>query len=497
MAAQHSVGSQPLAPLLDGLADDVPGGLQVSGVDMDSRRVPQGGLFLACRGHDAHGLQYLDQAMARGAAAVAWEPAEGVQAPVVDVPAWPVPALRERVGEVAARFYGHPSRELLCVGITGTDGKTSTAYLLAHALTGAGRQAGYMGTLGFGTVDAMELPTHTTPDPVRIQQWLRRLADRKAQAVVMEVSSHALDQGRAVGVEFDIGILTNIGRDHLDYHGDLERYAAAKRRLFDWPGLGLQVFNRDDRFGASWADEAPEAAVYGIEGDVPPRGLYAIAREVQLTTRGLGFQLHMPAGRVDIDSGLFGRFNIYNLLATAVVMAHLGEPLAGIARALGRLGTVPGRMEGFMFADGRLAVVDYAHTPQALAHALESLRAHCAGRLICVFGCGGDRDRGKRALMGQAASRLADDVIITDDNPRSEPPTQIVRQILDGVDARDRVNVEHDREQAIRQAVARASIGDVVLVAGKGHETEQIIGAERRPFSDRGLVARLVEEAGA
>ena len=351
-----------------------------------------------------------------------------------------------------------------------------------------------MGTLGFGTVDAMELPTHTTPDPVRIQQWLRRLVDRKAQAVVMEVSSHALDQGRAVGVEFDIGILTNIGRDHLDYHGDLDRYAAAKRRLFDWPNLGLQVFNRDDRYGADWSAAAPDAAVYGIEGETPTDGQFAIARDVRLTTRGLGFTLHMPTGQVAVDSGLFGRFNIYNLLATAVVMAHLGEPLDAIAVALGRLGTVPGRMEGFAFSDGRLAVVDYAHTPQALAHALESLRAHCAGRLICVFGCGGDRDRGKRALMGQAASRLADEVIVTDDNPRSEPPIQIVRQILEGVAPKARVNVEHDRALAIRQAIARAQPGDVVLVAGKGHETEQIIGAERRPFSDRGLVAALVEE---
>ena len=482
------------ASLFEGLAESVPLDLRISGLEMDSRRVVPGSLFRACKGHDSHGRHYAEQAIARGAVGVAWEPDDCQAEPDLPVPNWPVERLRNRAGEVAARYFDYPSRHLTCIGITGTDGKTSTAYLLAHALGHCGQQAAYMGTLGFGLMDAMALPTHTTPDPIAIQRWLRSLVDQRVPAMVMEVSSHALDQGRTTGVDFDAAILTNIGRDHLDYHGDLARYAAAKRRLFDLPQLGLRAFNRDDPHGAQWARDFAGAAVYGIGGDVPESGLYALADQVELTTSGLEFLLRTPQGDLPVRSGLFGRFNIYNLLATALVLLQLEHALPAIGQALARLGTVPGRMEGFALPDGRLAVVDYAHTPQALAHALESLRAHCAGKLVCVFGCGGDRDRGKRALMGEAAARLADAVIITDDNPRRETPESIVSHILDGITDRSHVQVEHDRDRAIRQAVAQALPGDVVLIAGKGHETEQIVGNERRPFSDRGLAAQLMQE---
>lgn len=496
----RSAANQPrdAAALFDGLADGVPASVQVSGLEMDSRRVVPGSLFLACKGHDGHGLDYAEQAIARGAIAVAWEPRDkgdhGGAAPELSVPNWPVERLRARAGELAARYYDYPSRHLNCIGITGTDGKTSTAYLLAHALGHCGQQAAYMGTLGYGLMDAMALPTHTTPDPTAIQRWLRTLVDQRVPAMVMEVSSHALDQGRTTGVDFDAAILTNIGRDHLDYHGDLARYAAAKRRLFDLPQLQLRAFNRDDPHGAQWAADFGGSAVYGIGGDLPASGAYALADDVRLTTRGLEFLLKTADGDLPVRSGLFGRFNIYNLLATTLVLLHQGQPLEAIGKALSRLGTVPGRMEGFALPDGRLAVVDYAHTPQALAHALESLRAHCKGQLICVFGCGGDRDRGKRALMGEAAARLADAVVITDDNPRRESPQDIVAQILDGIADRTHVQVEHDRDRAIRDAVAHALPGDVVLIAGKGHETEQVIGTDRRPFSDRGLAAQLMQE---
>ena len=496
----RSAANQPrdAAALFEGLAEGVPAGVQITGLEMDSRRVVPDSLFLACKGFDSHGLHYAEQAIARGAVAVAWEPAEAGSVaegePDLPVPNWPVERLRARAGELAARYYDYPSRHLTCIGITGTDGKTSTAYLLAHALGHCGQQAAYMGTLGFGLMDAMALPTHTTPDPIAIQRWLRSLVDQRVPAMVMEVSSHALDQGRTTGVDFDAAILTNIGRDHLDYHGDLARYAAAKRRLFDLPTLGLRAFNRDDAHGAQWAQDFEGAAVYGIGGEPPKTGPFALASDVQLTTQGLEFVLKTSAGERPVRSGLFGRFNIYNLLATALVLLQQGQGLDAIAKALSRLGTVPGRMEGFALPDGRLAVVDYAHTPQALAHALESLRAHCKGKLICVFGCGGDRDRGKRALMGEAAARLADAVVITDDNPRRESPESIVAQILDGMTSRSHVQVQHDRDRAIRDAVAHALPGDVVLIAGKGHETEQIIGAERKPFSDRGLAAQLMQE---
>lgn len=486
------------AVLFEGLVEQLPEPIQITGLEMDSRRVSPGCLFLACKGHDAHGLHYARQAIEQGAVAIAWEPSDnnGDCADVgeLSVPNWPVERLRSLAGEIAARYYDHPSRRLTCVGITGTDGKTSTAYLLAHALGHCGQRAAYMGTLGFGLMDAMALPTHTTPDPIAIQRWLRSLVDAGVPAMVMEVSSHALDQGRTTGVEFDAAILTNIGRDHLDYHGDLARYAAAKRRLFDLPQLQLRAFNRDDPHGAQWAQDFAGSAVYGIGGESPESGLYALADQVELTTGGLEFVLKTSQGDLPVRSGLFGRFNIYNLLATTLVLLQLGNPLPAIGKALARLGTVPGRMEGFALQDGRLAVVDYAHTPQALAHALESLRAHCQGKLVCVFGCGGDRDRGKRALMGEAAARLADAVVITDDNPRRESPDTIVEHILDGIADRHHVQVEHDRERAIRGAVADALPGDVVLIAGKGHETEQVIGADRRPFSDRGLAAQLIQE---
>lgn len=499
MTATMARAACPLSDLLTAVGiHDVDTDIAVHGVEIDSRRVTPGAVFLACSGLESHGLAYADQAVARGAVAVLWEPADGIAPPALAVPAYPVADLRQRAGEIAAQFYGHPSRDLLCVGITGTDGKTSTAYLLAHALTRLGLPAGYMGTLGYGPVDALELASHTTPDAVRIQHWLRRLADDRAAALVMETSSHALHQGRLAGVEFDVGILTNVGRDHLDYHGDLARYAAAKRLLFASPGMRLAVLNRDDDLGRQWADEladALEVCVYGIGGDTPAGGRYALASDVVLDTDGLGFTLHLPEGAMAVRSGLLGRFNIYNLLATAAVLAFRDVPMARIAEVLPRLGTVPGRMEGFTRAGGPLAVVDYAHTPQALAHALESLRPHCAGRLICVFGCGGDRDTGKRALMGAAAARLADHVIVTDDNPRGESPFDIVASILSGMTQRRHVTVEHDREAAIAQAIAGANTADVVLIAGKGHETEQIIGRQRRPFSDRGVVSRLIHGA--
>ncbi|WP_348674800.1 UDP-N-acetylmuramoyl-L-alanyl-D-glutamate--2,6-diaminopimelate ligase [uncultured Abyssibacter sp.] len=485
-----------LASILEGFvppAADL--SVSVRGVETDSRRVRDGSLFLACSGFESHGLSYLDDALKHGAAAVLWEPEPGVEAPDIGVPVWPVEQLRRHAGEIAARYYDHPSRELFCVGITGTDGKTSTAYLLAHALTRLGDAAGYLGTLGYGPVDALELASHTTPDAVRIQRWMRRLVDDRSRAMVMETSSHALDQGRVAGVEFDVGILTNVGRDHLDYHGDLQRYAAAKRLLFDVPSLQLGVLNRDDDLGASWAEDLRSklpVCVYGIEGESPRSGPFALARDVRLTTRGLRFRLQTPAGSREVESGLLGRFNIYNLLAVAAVLEHRGVSLDDIVGVLPKLGTVPGRMEGFTAPNRPLAVVDYAHTPQALAHALDSLRPHCDGRLICVFGCGGDRDTGKRALMGSAAARLADAVVVTDDNPRSESPFDIVQSILEGMGERRHVRVEHDRERAIRSAIDEARAGDIVLIAGKGHETEQIIGTERRPFSDRGMVSQIL-----
>lgn len=485
-----------LPELLGGLAPGAPA-IAVTDLALDSRAVAHGGLFLACRGTQQHGLSFLPQARERGAAAVLWEPAPGVAAPPADVPAVAVPDLRARAGEIAARFFDDPSARLHCVGVTGTDGKTSTAYLLAQALDALGAPCLYVGTLGVGRFGAIRPGDHTTPDPVNLQRELRAALDAGARTAAMEVSSHALDQGRVAGVRFHTAVLTNLGRDHLDYHGTVGRYAAAKRKLFFDPGAPAAVLNRDDACGRAWADalarQGTAATRYGLDGDAEgPR--YAIGRRLALGAGGIAFDVDTHAGAGRIDSRLLGRFNAYNLLAALGALLEQGEPPARACAALSAGATVPGRIEGFRGPRAQpLVVVDYAHTPQALAQVLQAARAHCAGTLWCVFGCGGDRDRGKRPLMGAAAAQFADRVVVTDDNPRGEDPAAIVREIRAGFPAgADAVPVVHDRARAIETAVRAAGPRDVVVVAGKGHEDYQIYGRERRAFSDRAFVAQLV-----
>ncbi|WP_028080041.1 UDP-N-acetylmuramoyl-L-alanyl-D-glutamate--2,6-diaminopimelate ligase [Solimonas soli] len=472
----------------------------VTGVEIDSRRIGAGDLFLACKGTGGtHGLAHLEQALRRGAAAVAWEPASGFGEPDIGIPQIAVPDLARRAGEIAARFHGRPSEHLYCVGVTGTDGKTSTAYLIAQALDALRHPCAYIGTIGIGRVGQLDKNTHTTPDPVTLQQWLARLRGEGVRACAMEVSSHALDQGRVAGVHFRTAVLTNITRDHLDYHGTVERYAAAKRRLFEREELASAVLNRDDAHGAAWADALePRLQVirYGIEG-AAPRGAYLIARDLQLSVAGLAFTIDSHLGRASLKSGLLGRFNVHNLLAALGALLAHELPLADAVAALAQAHTVPGRIEGFRGPRARpLVVVDYAHTPEALRQVLAAARAHTPGRLHVVFGCGGDRDRGKRPLMGAAATELADRVIVTDDNPRSESPQAIVAEILAGIGLTakpvEAPRVIHDRAAAIRAAVAEAAADDVVVVAGKGHEDYQIYGSEVRAFSDRAFVADLV-----
>jgi UDP-N-acetylmuramoyl-L-alanyl-D-glutamate--2,6-diaminopimelate ligase len=489
---------RPLAALLPeqaGLPD-----LAVTGVELDSRAVLPGNLFLALAGQAQHGLDYAGQAVARGAAAVAWEPAPNLAAPALGVPAIAVPGLSAQAGAIAARFWRHPSRELYTVGVTGTDGKTSTAHLVAQALDGLGMPCAYFGTLGYGRLGSLAPASHTTPDATRLQRLLAEQRQTGARACAMEVSSHALDQGRVAGVEFGTAVFTNLGRDHLDYHGDLEHYAAAKRRLFSWPGLKAAILNGDDAHGAEWARGLHDAELvrYGIGGEVPERGRYLLAGDLRLHPGGLRFELRSSWGEARVDSRLLGRFNVYNLLAALAALLEAGAPLPAASAALGAAGTVPGRIEAFQGPlAAPLVVVDYAHTPQALTQVLQALRAHTAGRLICVFGCGGDRDRGKRPLMGAAAAALADAVVLTDDNPRRENPAAIVAEILAGIpaEARGAVRVEHDRPRAIRETVHGAGPDDVVLIAGKGHEDYQIYGNERRDYSDRAYVAALTGEA--
>lgn len=500
MSAQN-LSLRSLQTLLAGYG--APPDLEVSGVEMDSRRVSPGDLFLACKGHGTHGLAYLEQALERGAAAVAWEPAPGWSTPEMGgfgAPQVAVENLSRRAGEIAARFYGRPSQKMYTVGITGTDGKTSTAHLIAQTLDRLGMRCAYLGTLGYGFMGHIAKGSHTTPDPVSLQRLLAHLLEQGARATAMEVSSHALDQERVAGMQFDSAILTNITRDHLDYHGSVENYAAAKRKLFERPELQAIVLNRDDASGRAWAEEfsrlAPHASrltVYGLDGDAPKAGRYVLGRNLQLHSSGLNFDIDSSWGKAKLNSALLGRFNAYNLLACLSAVLQAGIPLQRAAEALGLATTVPGRIEGYRGPKAQaLVVVDYAHTPEALAQILKAVRAHTQNKLWCVFGCGGDRDRGKRPLMGAAAAKFADALIITDDNPRSEKPEAIVAEIKAGLPSGHAARVIHDRAQAITAAVHEAGADDVVVVAGKGHEDYQIYGTEVRSFSDRAFVAELV-----
>lgn len=473
--------------------------VDVSDVVMDSRQVKEGALFLACRGASKgseHGLSHVADAIARGAVLVAWEPAPGMTDVKLDVPSIPVKDLSSRVGDIASRFWGDPSQQLDVVGITGTDGKTSTAYLLTQAWTALGTPAVYIGTLGHGSLSALEPTQNTTPDPATLQRCLARARDGGAKAAVVEVSSHALSQGRIAGTVFAAAVLTNVGRDHLDYHRTIGRYASAKRLLFDRGATRTLIFNRDDAYGVEWALQLAgrhPLMLYGIDGE-PPATPHVVGRELELHADGLTMNLSTSQGLGSITSPLLGRFNAYNLLASAAVLIAFGVSLPDTCSALSKARSVPGRVEVFRGSKATPTfVVDYAHTPQALGQVLTALKPHVAGRLICVFGCGGERDAGKRPLMGATAAQLADAIILTDDNPRGENPARIIAGIRAGIPDWVPLQIVHDRGDAIRAAFDEGGAGDMVVIAGKGHETVQIVGQERRAFSDRDFVKALTE----
>lgn len=493
-----------LSRLLEGLIA-VPAQVdrELTGLCLDSRRARPGELFLACGGRRAHGLEHLDDALAKGVAAVLWEPVAPfeqlpppLEARLRGIPAFAVPDLQQRIGALADRFFAAPSRDLHVVGVTGTDGKTSCSQFLAASLHRPDAPCGVLGTLGYGLYGALEPASHTTPDAIRVHGLLARMREQGARHAVMEVSSHALDQGRVAGVRFDTAVLTNLSRDHLDYHGDERAYAAAKQRLFRSPGLRHAVINLDDVFGRNLlALLDPGVQVVGYTLSADPAPVPAVrGRDLRLDETGLSMSVDSPWGSAPVRSSLLGRFNASNLLAVLAALVPAGVAFEDACARVSALETVPGRMERFGGTDGSpLVVVDYAHTPQALAHVLEALRPHTRGRLWCVFGCGGDRDPGKRPLMGAVAARSADRVVITDDNPRSEDPAAIVEDILGGIGDRAAVQVLRDRAEAIAFALEHAGGDDVVLVAGKGHEDYQEVAGRRLPFSDREQVRRRLE----
>lgn len=481
-----------LAELVRGLdvVGDPGANPEVTGVAHDSRAVAAGDLFVAFPGERFDGRTFAAAAVASGAVAVVG-PESGTASAGLDVPWLVTGDPRALLGPLAARVYGHPDTELVLAGVTGTNGKSTVATLIAAIFEAAGRPAGFLGTLGYRFRQQTYAGGHTTPEASDLFRILRRMRDDGAGAVAMEVSSHALAMGRVGGASFDVAVFTNLTRDHLDYHRDFEDYFAAKRKLFDQlkPG-GRPAVNVDDPYGRRLAAELPDALTFGDEADVA-------VREVELSTAGIRGVLATPRGDLPFATALLGRYNLSNLLAAAAAAEAVSLPHAAIVAAFAAQRPVPGRMEPVDRGQPFPVFVDYAHTDAALEAALRSAREVVGGgKVAVVFGCGGDRDAGKRPLMGKVAGELADLVVATSDNPRSEDPLAILAAVEQGLAASGnaRYRLVPDRREAIREAIAAAGPGWAVVVAGKGHEREQIVGGKRLPFSDLEEIGKALEE---
>lgn len=482
-------------------------GLGIKRLSADSRRIRRGDTFVAYPGESGDGRDHIAQAIARGAASVLWESRNFSWNPAWSADNLGVRDLRLHAGELASHVYARPSEKLWVIGVTGTNGKTTCSQWIAQSLTRLGRRCAVVGTLGAGFPGSLKPALNTTPDAVWLHAELGAYVKRGARGVSMEVSSHGLAQHRLSGIKFDVALLTNLTRDHLDYHGTMRNYRAAKSKLFYWPSLKSAVLNLDDRFGIQLAAKLPRRNLqvigYGFES-VNVAGCRKLPRvqggNLHVGTNGLSFDVSTPWGAASLESRLIGRFNAANLLATLAALLASDVTIQDAVGALQRVKAVPGRVECHGGGRRPLVVIDYAHTPDALEKILCALRELIAGRksrrgdrdaqLICVFGCGGDRDRGKRPLMGGVATRIADSVIITNDNPRGEDEKSIIADILDG--AESGCAVVPDRARAIRQAISTARRGDIVLIAGKGHERYQEIGGVKHPFSDAAKVRAVL-----
>ena len=497
MMAAPAVGQINLAEMLRGVvtlpdAHD----REIHGLRLDSRAVTVGDCFVALRGTRTDGMAYADEAVARGAVAILTDtPDASVNGAI---PVVFVGALRKYLGHIAARFFDHPSTFMDVIAATGTNGKTTVTQLCARALSKLDRRAGYVGTLGIGPIDALRDTTNTTPDPISLQHAFARMRARDCDCVAVEVSSHALCQARITGTAVDVAVLTNVGHDHLDYHDSFAAYAAVKKSLFNIPGLHAAVINTDDQIGCGLIGELPahvDPWTFGGGSSDREHSATHIGLEQLVNDKASRrLMLRVADERAEIQTPLLGRFNAENLLAACGALCALGIKLSDAAAALSHIGPIKGRME--LVREPRsgepLVVVDYAHTPESLAKALASLREMVSGQLICVFGCGGDRDRSKRAPMGRAAEHGADAVILTSDNPRGESNQQITTDVLSGCASPSAVAVIDDRGAAIRFAIAQAKEGDVVLIAGKGHELYQEISGDRHPFCDHNEAVRAL-----
>ena len=481
LAGEHFRAAPMPLPELLGTGAERYADTMISGMQLDSRAVQPGDVFLAMPGDVHDGRQFIEQAVANGASAVLAEAPVAGFVDDIHVPLVEIPELRSDVGPLAAHFYRYPSRDMHVVGITGTNGKTTTSRLIAQLARGLGRSCGVIGTLGATLDDTVTSALNTTPDAVALQRQLAQWSAEKVYAVAMEVSSHALVQGRVNGVEFETAVFTNLSHDHLDYHGDMAAYGRAKLGLFDRDGLLHALVNVDDAFAARVrraAGEGVNVLTYSAQGS--PADLRV--QDAQFHSAGVTGELVTPWGSAQLSSPLPGAFNLANVAAAIAALVLAGEDLHEVVAAVAALQSVPGRMQTIPNDCGLQVVIDYAHTPDALEQVLLALRPHVTGKLITVFGCGGDRDREKRQLMGRIACASSDRVVVTSDNPRNEDPHQIMSDIESGCSGDYRLLV--DRAEAIAAALNAARPGDCVVIAGKGHEDYQLVQGERLPFSD-------------
>jgi UDP-N-acetylmuramoyl-L-alanyl-D-glutamate--2,6-diaminopimelate ligase len=477
-------------------------GVKITHLVADSRCVKPGDTFVAYPGGQTDGRQYIAQAIDNGANAVIWEAKKFLWNESWQVPHLAIDELRIHAGEIADLVYGAPSNKLWMVGVTGTNGKTTCSHWIARSLNELGRKSAVLGTLGNGLPGALLPTVNTTPEAINVHSLLAEYVQQDVKVVAMEVSSHALSQGRVNAVHYDVAMLTNLSRDHLDYHGDMQSYASAKRRLFDWKNLKHAVVNLDDAFGAELAESLRDGEVevlgYGLSKDslllAERLGVRMVfGDKLNMDAQGMTLSIHSSWGRAELHSRLIGRFNAANLLGVLAVLLVSGIELVDAVRELEHQKAVAGRMQTLGGKDKPTVVVDYAHTPDALEKVLQTLievTKPVGGKVICVFGCGGDRDRGKRPMMGTVASKLADESIITSDNPRTESPKAIIDAILFGVQGKH--EIIEDRAHAIARAVSMAQAVDTVLIAGKGHEDYQEINGVKLPFSDSEVVRRAL-----
>jgi len=463
--------------------------VQITHIALDSREISSGGVFFALTGAKQHGLQFAKKVLQQGAVAIVYDPAgqgEVLAKLVTGIPLVAVENLAEKLGGLAARFFGEPTQKLNVIGITGTNGKTSCSQFLAQVLD----KCGVIGTLGWGDYADLQQTINTTPDAIMLQKIYAQFVETGVENVAMEVSSHGLAQGRVNAIKFNGAVFNNLSRDHLDYHGDLESYFLTKLQLVQWPGLKYVVVNLDD----AYAERVIAAILHGVAVYTYSMQQKEYLHESSIQVQNIQYELtgiecdvFWQSQQECLQVSLLGDFNLQNCLAVLAVLLAMGKTLKESVLLIKNIKPVLGRMECFQAKEKPMVVVDYAHTPDALEKALKTLRHHCTARLTVVFGCGGDRDKGKRSAMGSIAKEYADHIIVTDDNPRYEIGTDIIAQIISGLNS-DKVSTINDRRAAIQQSILMSSADDMVLIAGKGHEDYQEVKGIRLPFSDREIV---------